>query len=69
MSSSDYISIIKNMEGKFVVKHKDADTHDLLEMIGEKDNLEDAVQLANEWQDGEGNQVEYGLVIPNPKGK
>ena len=68
MSSNDYISIIRNKKGSFEVKYCDADVPKPRFKIGEKKSLADAIKLANDWQDGDGHRVEYGLYIPNPKG-
>ena len=50
------------------MEYRDTDLQIPRFKIGERDSLENAVQLANNWEK-KNHLVEYGLYIPNPKGK
>jgi len=62
MSANNYIFIEKTEKDKYLVTHRDADTDVSLGEIAEVDNLESAVNKANDWQIDNG-PVEYGLQI------
>jgi pyridoxal biosynthesis lyase PdxS len=55
--SSNNLIVVSN--SKFTVTHNDADTGEVIELVGQCKNLEEAINLAQKFQ--EENIVEYGI--------
>ena len=62
MSSNDYI-LIAWEKGRYVVRHRDADTGATLGEIARVRTLEKAVEEAHIYESEIGRPVEYGLTI------
>lgn len=64
MSANNYI-LIKWKKTRYEISHRDADTNHALEKLGKAGTLEEAVKIANDFN--EKTTVEYGLhIIPRP---
>jgi hypothetical protein len=60
MSANDYIYINRVT---FEVEHRDYDTDVVLELVGKGKNLEEAVDIAKDFIDGQELPVEYGIYF------